>query len=236
MKVCVSQALCVQLDDVKAAVCQLEDRGRRVMEQELQINQLSESFMFSSKQTNKQMKSLMFFQRWSFNIWSLIDWLIDWLILRRAAVGKRETAAPEGGGAKTTGGGATAERGGASSDRGGARKQTWEASCDRRRTTRERRRRGEASQTINKSVINSFNVSRKTNKHQLCVFRRKKRRKRSVWLTSITKNSIINENKVKGTNVCRCWLMTEFIVCRRRRGGRLSCRQKNWDKKKSDWR
>ncbi|KAG7999743.1 hypothetical protein GBF38_000267, partial [Nibea albiflora] len=37
------QAVCVGLGDVKAAVCQVEDRWRRLSEQELQLNQLSQS-------------------------------------------------------------------------------------------------------------------------------------------------------------------------------------------------
>lgn len=51
-----SQAVCVQLDAVNAAVCPLEDRGRHLTEQELQLKNLSEFShqsidLFSPEQT-----------------------------------------------------------------------------------------------------------------------------------------------------------------------------------------
>ncbi|TKS65589.1 hypothetical protein D9C73_028572 [Collichthys lucidus] len=53
------QAVCAGLGDVKAAVCQVEDRGRRLREQELQLNQLKEELCQREKQLIREEEGLI---------------------------------------------------------------------------------------------------------------------------------------------------------------------------------
>ncbi|XP_026177590.1 centriolin isoform X2 [Mastacembelus armatus] len=52
------QALCAGLEDVKAAACQLEDRGRRLSEQQLQLSQLSEELFLKEEGLKQQRAGL----------------------------------------------------------------------------------------------------------------------------------------------------------------------------------